>query len=501
MLRKGSYVGISGVIRLSISVVSVPILISIIGTEEYGIWSFSYATISLLVFLEAGFSNTTTVFLSRAVAGNRSKEVESVLASLFVFILALACIAFVSVLGTTYQFSDYFSEILDGTEVHRIFLFGAVAIWCRLVQQLFIGVLQAYESYKTFGILNSLQGAGTSLGMLLIASMGGKTVELMLWHAIHNLFFLAVYFFASYGRINVLTKICAVNTAKLKEIFRYMLPLWFSSIGMVLFAQGDRLIVASLFTNEKLGVYSAITDICRQINSVSALPIRPLISDLSKKAAKIEEYKFSSVINQDRYSTLLSVSRFSTQINAISIFCLSSIMLALIPVAKEMMFSSSSLANQSYLISLFVGILIYSAYSLNAPGYYILLAFGEVKRISCIVTVSSGLSLFLIYLLGSRFGLLGSISGNIGFLLTLLLCGFSMNKIGQNSLSWLSWIKTPTATFFLLLVISLILQVRQVENASLFGGLATLVLIFINLFWILLEHKKYLRNSIPEIVH
>lgn len=489
MLRKGSYVGISGVIRLSISVITIPVLISTIGTEEYGIWSFSHAIISFLAFLEAGFSNTTTVFLSHAISQKESTDFKKTIASLGTFIFLLATTASSLVLIASNQAISYFPNILDESVGRQIFLFGAVAIWSRLLQQFFIGILQAFEDYKTFSLLNTGQGGLISIGMLIVAAVGGKTSELMFWHAIANLLFLGIYLFISLRQVNIFGNLVYLDRNKFIDILKYVSPLWFSSLGMIFFAQGDRIIVGKLFLPETLGMYSAITDICRQINSISALPIRPLISNLSKKdivlSSKNKKYSSSKLL------TTLNLIRISTQINAILVVFISSSILALLPLIGKIIFNGFDVDQKTYLLSLYAGIMIYSAYSLNAPGYYTLLSFGDVRRSSVVITASSFLSLVLIYLLGIEFGLVGSIIGNSGFLLTLLLSCLSMKNIHENFFSWISWIKMPLLMFGTFVFLTLIFNIVSLKNL-IFTNIVLLVpiLSFIVL-WFLKEYKAY----------
>ncbi|MHC5829856.1 MAG: lipopolysaccharide biosynthesis protein, partial [Nostoc sp.] len=56
---------------------------------------------------------------------------------------------------------------------------GGLVVAARLLQQILIGVEQAHQRYDLMNVVNTMQCVLLSVGMLAVATLGGRTVELM----------------------------------------------------------------------------------------------------------------------------------------------------------------------------------------------------------------------------------------------------------------------------------------------------------------------------------
>src|SRR5258708_1194717 len=68
MVRNGLYNLIGTSIRIGLGIISVPMLVSILGGEEYGIYSILISIIGFAVLSEWSISLTITVFLAQDIA-------------------------------------------------------------------------------------------------------------------------------------------------------------------------------------------------------------------------------------------------------------------------------------------------------------------------------------------------------------------------------------------------------------------------------------------------
>src|SRR5262249_14973692 len=109
---------------------------------------------------------------------------------------------------------------------------SALIIWVRLVQQNFVGVEQGYQRYGLMNTILTGQSIVTNAGMVIVAwSQGGRIVAIMKWQLIASVAALLVHGFIvrnliAPGRIRL-----EWNPDKGREIFRFSVLTWVSSLG------------------------------------------------------------------------------------------------------------------------------------------------------------------------------------------------------------------------------------------------------------------------------
>jgi O-antigen/teichoic acid export membrane protein len=208
-------------------------------------------------------------------------------------------------------------------------------------------------------------------------------------------------------------------------IAHYSAMTWFTSIGSALFSQGDRLIVGSILDSKLLGVYAAITNITSQINSLSALAIQPLLPSLSSQLGKLN-------VDRDRLERQIKIA---TKVNGIVALGLGALLSIFAPLVLSAMIPEG--VTNEYLLGFRLATVIYSLYSVNAVGHYILFSVNAVNISLTIALVSGIVSLIMIFFGSNYFGLLGAIAGNSGYLGVWFLNFIGMKKIGIATKKWI----------------------------------------------------------------
>jgi Polysaccharide biosynthesis protein len=65
MLKNGFYNAAAGAVRVGLAILTIPVLIRLMGVEEYGLWALASAIVGIVTLAEAGLSTATTVFVSQ----------------------------------------------------------------------------------------------------------------------------------------------------------------------------------------------------------------------------------------------------------------------------------------------------------------------------------------------------------------------------------------------------------------------------------------------------
>lgn len=418
MFRNGIYNMAGAAIRTALTLLTIPLLIRLIGVNEYGLWTLVSAVIGLIGLAEAGLSVSTTVFVARDLANDDTAGLAQTLTVCVAGMLALATAAalllWVGAASVVHLFPTL--SVAQQQTALQSWQIGGIIVWARLLQQVLVGLEQAYQRYGAMNALNTMQALFANVGMLVVAWLGGRVLALMAWQAAVSIVWLIAHTGLGWWLVRHLHLRPQWSAVRSRALLRYSALTWLSSLGSALFSQADRLIVGAVLGTSTLGVYAAITNVVVQINTFSALPVQPLLP------------KLASIIAKPTLNTRAlrqSVARaFGANIAVALSMGLGLLVLA--PLAVWVLLPNTT---PEYVNAFRLAVLIYTLYSLNAVGYYILFAI-ERLHVGLAINLTSGvLSLTLIALLAQRFNLVGAIAGNAGYLLSLLFVVFAIKYL------------------------------------------------------------------------
>lgn len=427
----------AGAIRIGLFVLTIPILIRLMGIEAYGVWTLAYSVLGMVTLAEAGLSVATTVFVSQDLRKEETDSLSKTLTVTFGSILILSTFALFTIYFSAQLIVSLFPKIDQAQQLilMQALQIGGIVVWVQLIQRVLVGVEQAYQSYGLTNLLSTIQSILLSLGMLVVASLGGRTVALMQWQAVASFIVLLGHIWLVRHLTRDIKLHISWEQKRSLEIAKYSLLTWFSSLGGMLFLRGDRLIVGALLGSTTLGIYATVTDIAGQINYFSALPVQPLLPTLSGINTKLDIYK-------DKIQQQI---KQAVAINIVIALGLGTILFTLAPLVMQLMLGNT--VNRENILGFRIAAIIYALYSLNAVGYYVLFSINEVKK-SLLISLASGtLALTLIAIGASKFGLLGAILGNAGYLGVWFLTFFAMKYLNIKIKIWGTWFQFPIICF------------------------------------------------------
>ncbi|MDB9307538.1 oligosaccharide flippase family protein [Aphanizomenon sp. CS-733/32] len=470
-LKNGLYNAAGGIIRIGLAILTIPLLIRLIGVEEYGLWTLSSTVITIVALAEAGLATATTVFVSQDLGKEDINELSQTLTVTVGGMLILATIAAIALFFGADGITDLFPKV--GTTKHSVVVqalqIGGLVIWAKLFQQVLIGIEQAYQRYSLLNILNTIQNFLLSFGLFGVAWFGGRTVALMQWQALTTIVALLSHIWVVLSLIRGVNLKPIWKTEKVMAIANYSLTIWLMSLGTAVFSRGDRLIVGYFLGSETLGMYAGITDATSAINSFSALPVQPLVPVLSNYSATdgMGNPGFTQKIKQ------------ALEVNALFALASAGWLFMFAPLVMNLMFAG--VATESTVLAFRIATLIYGLFSLNAVGFFILLSIAP-KLVMIIQLISGCFSLTLIAIGASKFGFLGAVAGNIGFLLTWLMIFSGLKLLKLPKWFWLKSLIFPLIWFLICTLIGLL--VSQLEFMVIISTIHVMILIgwFINIY-------------------
>lgn len=466
MLKNGFFGLGAAVARLLLSLVSVPLLVRLMGAAEFGVWTWVSATVNLITVVEAGLSISTTVFLARDLAAEDHESFAKTLTVGAATLFILSVVAGVGVVLAAPLLLDWVPT--GGTpDVHALsdaLKISGIVVFCRVLQQLFVGGMQAGKFYSRIALLALIQAIVLSVGLVAVAASGGRVLELMTATAVASCVMLMLHVYAFVRVPNMKIWRFAWSWTRAREMLRYGVSTWLTSVGGAIFGQLDRIIVGSMLGASTLGIYSVMTSIAMQVNALSSVPIQPLVAYASQlwsqggEAAKRVVWKFQR----------------SFAINAVISIGMAICLIAIAPELTNIMLPQADDAPVATYFQLVVAI--YALFSLNAAGYFVLFAINGEKVNMVAVLFSGALALFLIFILGRQFGLLGAVIGNAGYVTTLILNWIASRRLGAK----ITLLKSEFFPVGLLIGVLLITQIPMIWVGK---GIVTAIALIVLLGW------------------
>lgn len=422
-MLKNSFFNLFGAtVRVAVSLLTIPLLIRMIGVDGYGLWSLASAVIGIVTLAEAGLSVSTTAFMSRDLGTGDSAAMSQTLVLTLGGMLFVATLAAGILWGGAEPLLQLFPSLSATQAVlaEQVLKLSAIVVWTKLIQQVLMGVEQAYQRYDLMNVLNTSLAIVTNVGIVFVAWKGGQIPAMMGWQAITSLVLLAAHAGVMWYLLKGRLARPRWDKKRTIEIGKFSAMTWVTSVGGVLFTQFDRIIVGALLGPAILGVYAAITNVTTQINFFSALPVQPLLPAISVGIAQ-----------QDTTSdSLRKLVRQGFAFNSVVALGAGLVLLILSPLIMHILLGDT--LSKETILAFRICTVAYTLYSLNAVGYYLLFATNSVGRLLIVNSIGGVSALCLIALGSTRFGLLGACAGNLGYSITLLFVPLGIMQLRKS---------------------------------------------------------------------
>lgn len=453
MFKNGIYNLAGTVARLGLSILSVPLLLQFLGSSSYGLYAILQAIINLAVLSEWSICMVLTVFVSQT--DDEETNTNDTLRQALVLVVGLASITSLILWIASPLLTLAFPNLnnTDRELLQRGCQSASIVVFFRLLQQYFVGIEQAYGQYKLLNSINTFFNISQTALILIVARWYEGIIPLVIVQAGTSIFFLIIHWSLCYKKKLLITFKWDGNLRwnQFKRMLLFGGRTFIGGVGSAFFNQGDRIIVGRLLGLEASGVYSALTGIATQIHTLSTMSVQPLIPVLSRLLS--EENAGTQLVLAVRNKLKTTICR-ATMLNAVLAVGMGCFMITFAPEISFFLFKHQMPNSFNTIKALRIIASIYTLYSLNGVGYYILFA---IKRegINTIVSLICGpFSLLMIGLLAHFYGLTGALIGNMGYLFTLYLLIVGFKLVHLKWITWLSVVWKPLSIFILVILVT-----------------------------------------------
>lgn len=285
-------------------VISIPIILSVLGKTEYGIWIIISQIIALSYFLDLGIGNSFSRFLTRLKKKNMNFAIDKLFSTAFIFIGIISTVILIS----AFIFSNEFLSIygLEPSQIdnyNKIFLLGLVFAMIVFPFRIFTGV---YLSYHKLPILDTVVSfvAFSKLIILYLFYKGSLLSIASLVYVVNGMeliSFLILYYFArKFLDFNILFE--KFDLRLLKIIFSFSLYNIAFSFFMFILLQYPVFFISKYVSVDEVILFSIPIMILVSIGAILGrigTVFTPISIELNKNRKELSEilFKYNNLIS------------------------------------------------------------------------------------------------------------------------------------------------------------------------------------------------------------
>lgn len=236
-----------------------PVMLSMLGQAEYGVYSISNSVISYLSILNFGMGNAVVRYVSKYRALNQKENIRSICGLFIViycFLAILVCIVGFSLTNFT---GTFFGNGLTGSEINRLkilIIIMTVSTAISFPSSVFSSVITSHEKYifrKVIDMLGTILSPILNLVMLFI---GYASIGMAMAGVIIQLLTLFINMWYCIAKLNIIPKFVKCEIGFLKELFGFSGFIFLMTIVDMLYWATDKVLIGALIGSVAVAIYN-----------------------------------------------------------------------------------------------------------------------------------------------------------------------------------------------------------------------------------------------------
>lgn len=394
-------------ISILVNLAYVPLLINVLGIEEYGVWLVIGSFLSWMNFFDVGIANGLRNKLGEALANNDSKLAKTYLSTSY----ALISVIFIPVACLPFLFNKYINwqEIFNSNYIDQNILDILVPITLalfslRFILQIISVVLLADQkpalnslinlSASIVGFLVILLLKNTSFATLLIAGLTLSFIPIIIF-----IFFTLYLFGKTYKKIRPSFKYVEVKYAK--ELFGLGFNFFIIQISGLIIFSSTNFIITQFFSPQDVTSFNIAFKYFSIITMTFGIILTPMWSAVTEAYHK-KDYEW------------IKNSMHKFKLFAIALSALSVVMLFISEYVYKIWIGDAVDIPFTLSLAICIQTIIYT---FSSPYVTFLNGTGKIKLVSYLVIIQSIVYLPIVYVLVKYFNL-----GVFSIILASLIC-------------------------------------------------------------------------------
>lgn len=465
------------VLQTLLFLVLTPWILWVLGPQVYGLWTIIVAIMGFAGLANFSVQAAAVKYVAQfSTSAEMSDQLSVTVTFGAVFLLATGALASLVLwalrhgIARSVEVSGVSSELLS--QALGVVAIGLVPLF---LMQLANGILLGLVRNEVAGGLGVAQNAILLVGALVVGLRHGGILELALWTLVVNWTMCAVSLGVAFRNLHGFRLRLAWDSRLVREMLRYSLFAWFSTLGSTLFTSADRILVGMFLGSTAAGAYGVCTGVAIRLNQLAGAFTQLYVPFTSSYQAA------------GRIKEIQSAFKYGSRLTACLLVGAATILLVWANPILTMWISPQF--SSAYVDVFQILVACYAIFSMAGPGYQMALGLGRADVTAIVGAAGSFAMVFLILVLAPPFGLTGVAFANLGYVVVLGVQFYVARLLQLKPISTvLDALGLPVLT-----LIALILVIRSVSLSVPMALLITVAMLAITV-WIALGDGTALRT-------
>ena len=234
-----------------------PIMLRMLGQDEYGLYSLAHSVISYLTLLSFGFGSTIIRYISKYRAEENKDAVEKT----FGFFLAIYVFLGVVVFIVGLIISNYVEPIFHRTEseinkVHILIIIMSFNTMLSFPISVFSSIITSYERYVYRKLIDMISTVAAPIFNLVALYMGFASVGMCMASTVLQFLMLPLNVIYCFKVLKIKPKFKRIPIVLIKEMLGFSFYVFIATIVDLLFWSTDKIILGILASSSAVAIYN-----------------------------------------------------------------------------------------------------------------------------------------------------------------------------------------------------------------------------------------------------
>lgn len=246
----------------AISLIYTPIMLGIIGQQEYGLFSLVNSIIAYIHLMDMGFGNAIIRYNVKYEAEQQAEQKKKLNGMFLLLYTLIGCIALVIGLVIYINIEKLFGKSFSFEEivlVKKLFIVAIINLALSFPMSIFSALIVANERFVFSKGLNLIRTVVNPLVMLAILTLGYRSVGMVVASTLFNMSIGILNIYYCKTRLKVEFSFGKFDINLLKEIFTFSFFVFLSAIAYQIYWNTDQFILGMFIGSAPIAIYAVAT--------------------------------------------------------------------------------------------------------------------------------------------------------------------------------------------------------------------------------------------------
>lgn len=266
-----------------------PIMLKLLGNEEYGLYSLSSSTIGYLSLLSFGFGGTILRYLTIYRAKEDKKQEESVLGFFIILYGIVAILIFIGGIIISNNVKLIFSKGLTADELAKMQILVIIMAFSSAISfpiSIFSSVIMAHERYIFRKCVDMLSTVIAPVGNLIALYCGFASVGMAMVSVIIQFTMLPINMIYCVKVLHVRPRFCRIPIKLIKEMLGFSAFVFIGTIVDMLFWGTDKVLLGMYASTTAVTIYNIGATFNNMVLNLSTAISNVLTTRITNMVAK-----------------------------------------------------------------------------------------------------------------------------------------------------------------------------------------------------------------------